>query len=186
MWNGEESPFKPKYEAEERFPVRNVRVDLPPLFAGDGSQSFLGWVRQLEVAIQATVGTGSDCDEELSAFLLWDSLPDRVKHDYSAVKEKLAGAFGQRQFMDRFRATLSARPRAAGESLEVYAADVSRLVAEAFPDNGVVARKEEKFRRFLASLDPALKSKCLEQGATDLEEAPKDAKTLERRYRGTV
>ncbi|CAL1591898.1 unnamed protein product [Knipowitschia caucasica] len=181
MWNGEESPFKPKYEAEERFPVRNVRVDLPPLFAGDGSQSFLGWVRQLEVAIQATVGTGSDCDEELvrilptrlckSAFLLWDSLPDRVKHDYSAVKEKLAGAFGQRQFMDRFRATLSARPRAAGESLEVYAADVSRLVAEAFPDYGVVARREEKFRRFLAGLDPALKSKCLEQGATDLEEA---------------
>uniref|UniRef100_A0AAV2LHR9 Uncharacterized protein n=1 Tax=Knipowitschia caucasica TaxID=637954 RepID=A0AAV2LHR9_KNICA len=180
MWNGEESPFKPKYEAEERFPVRNVRVDLPPLFAGDDSQSFLGWVRQLEVAIQATVGTGSDCDEELvrilptrlckSAFLLWDSLPDRVKHDYSAVKEKLAGAFGQRQFMDRFRATLSARPRGAGESLEVYAADVSRLVAEAFPDYGVVARRE-KFRRFLAGLDPALKSKCLEQGATDLEEA---------------
>lgn len=182
MWKDEESPFKLSARAfDENFPVRNVRVDLPPPFAGDGSQSFLGWVRQLEVAVQATVGSNIDCDNELvrilptrlskSAFLLWDSLSERVKQDYSAVKEKLGGAFGQRQFMDRFRASLTARPRAAGESLEVYAADVSRLVAEAFPDYGVVARREEKFRRFLAGLDPALKAKCLEQGATDLEEA---------------
>lgn len=61
--------------------------------------------------------------------------------------------------------------RAPGESLEVYAADVSRLVVEAFPDYGAVARREEKFRRFLAGMDPALRAKCLEQGATDLEEA---------------
>ncbi|CAL8339878.1 unnamed protein product [Boreogadus saida] len=33
------------------------------------------------------------------------------------------------------------------------------------------ARSEEKFRRFLAGLDPTLKAKCLEMGATDLEEA---------------
>ncbi|KAK7922816.1 hypothetical protein WMY93_009718 [Mugilogobius chulae] len=183
MWKKEDdSPFKSGARAfEEHFPIRNVKVDLPSPFAGDGSQSFLAWVRQLEVAVQATVGGDVDVDAELvrilptrlskAAFLLWDSLSDRVKRDYAAVKEKLGGAFGQRQFMDRFRANLSARPRAAGESLEVYAADVCRLVAEAFPDYGIVARREEKFRRFLAGLDPALKAKCLEQGATDLEEA---------------
>ncbi|CAL8313425.1 unnamed protein product [Boreogadus saida] len=33
------------------------------------------------------------------------------------------------------------------------------------------SEREEKFRRFLAGLDPALKAKCLEMGATDLEEA---------------
>ncbi|XP_035995289.1 tetratricopeptide repeat protein 21B-like isoform X2 [Fundulus heteroclitus] len=87
------------------------------------------------------------------------------------VKERPGAAFGQRQLMDRFRASLTARARAPGESLEVYAADVSRLVAEAFPDYGDVAQREEKFRRFLAGLDPALKAKCLEMGATDLEEA---------------
>lgn len=177
----DDNPFKSFFGQSGRdLPCKNVKVDLPPPFAGDGSQNFLGWVRQLEVAVRAAVGR-QDCDGELlrilptrlskSAFLLWDSLPERIKRDYIAVKERLGGAFGQRQFMDRFKANLSARPRAPGESLEVYAADVSRLVVEAFPDYGVVARREEKFRRFLAGLDPALKAKCLEQGATDLEEA---------------
>lgn len=81
--------------------------------------------------------------------------------------------------MDRFRASLSARVRASGESLEVYAADVSRLVTEAFPDYGDIAQREEKYRRFLAGLDPALKAKCLEQGATDLEKSLQVAERCE-------
>ena len=168
---------------------RDVKVDLPAPFSGDGGQSFLSWARQLEVAVGATAGFGRSCDDELarilptrlskSAFLLWDSLPPATKSDYAAVKERLGAAFGQRQLMDRFRASLSARGRAPGESLEVYAADVSRLVGEAFPDYGDVAQREEKFRRFLAGLDPALKAKCLEQGATDLEEALQVAERCE-------
>ncbi|KAK3527850.1 hypothetical protein QTP86_009208 [Hemibagrus guttatus] len=35
--------------------------------------------------------------------------------------------------MERFRASLSARPRTACESLEVYTAEISRLVEEVFP-----------------------------------------------------
>lgn len=61
MWKDEESPFKPSARAfEENFPVRNVRVDLLPPFAGD-AQSFPGWVTQLEVGIHATVGNNKDC-----------------------------------------------------------------------------------------------------------------------------
>lgn len=52
--------------------------------------------------------------------------------------------------------------------MDVYAADISQL---AFPGYGDIAQKEEKFRRFLAGLDPTLRAKCHEQGATDLEEA---------------
>lgn len=181
MWFKDEDPFRPNRSALGRYsPGGDIKIDLPATFTGDGSQSFLSWARQLEVAVGATAGTHG-CNEELvrilptrlskSAFLLWDSLPAVTKSDYSAVKERLGAAFGQRQLMDRFRASLSARVRAPGESLEVYAADVSRLVTEAFPDYGDVAQRKEKFRRFLAGLDPALKAKCLEQGATDLEEA---------------
>lgn len=63
-----------------------------------------------------------------SAFLLWDSLPAVTKSDCAAVKERLGAAFGQRQWIDHFRASLSARVRSSGESLEVCATDVSRLV----------------------------------------------------------
>lgn len=45
------------------------------------------------------------------------------------------------------------------------------LVDKAFPEYGDKAQREEKFRRFLAGLDPVLRAKCHEQGATDLEEA---------------
>ena len=180
MWFKDEDPLTSRSAALERSFSRDVKIALPAPFAGDGSQSFLSWVRQLEVAVEATAGSRDWRNEIVrvlptrlsqSAFLLWDSLPPTVQSDYAAVKEKLGDAFGQRQFMDRFRANLSARMRAPGESLEVYAADVSRLVLQAFPGYGDVAQREEKFRRFLAGLDPALKSKCLEQGATDLEEA---------------
>lgn len=159
-----------------------VRIDLPPPFTGEDRQSFPSWCRQYEVAVKALVGgTVGEYDYELvrilptrltkAAFLLWDSLPTAVQADYTAVKERLQEAFGQRHFMDCFRANLSARPRAPGESLDVYAADISKLVQEAFPGYGDIAQREEKFRRFLAGLDPTLRAKCHEQGATDLEEA---------------
>lgn len=101
---------------------------------------------------------------------MWDSLPASVQADYATVREKLQEAFGQRHFLDCFRANLSARLRAQGESLDVYAAEVSKLVQEAFPGYSDIAQKEEKFCRYLAGLDPALRAKCHEQGATDLEE----------------
>lgn len=106
-----------------------------------------------------------------SAFLFWDSLPAVVQGDYPVAKEKLLKAFGQRRFLDCFKANLSVCPHAPGESLDVYAVDVSQLVHEAFPGYGDVAQKEEKVHRFLAGLDPLLRAKCREQGATDLEKA---------------
>ncbi|KAL0151983.1 hypothetical protein M9458_052701 [Cirrhinus mrigala] len=162
---------------------RHVRIELPPPFSGDEKQSFLCWARQFEVSVRAlTEGDGvASYNYELArilptrlsnaAFLLWDSLPRTIQADYAAAKERLKEAFVQRQFMDRFRASLLARLRAPRQSLEVYAAEISRLVDEAFPEYGDRPQREEKFRRFLAGLDPVLRAKCHEQGATDLEEA---------------
>lgn len=181
MWTKDEDTPDVKFERRDRGYAGNVRIELPPPFAGDEEQSFLCWIRQYEVAVTALVGDSEDCDHELSrllptrltraAFLLWDSLPRPLKMDYPAVKARLMEAFGRGYFLDRFKTNLSARQRAPNESLDVYAADICRLVQEAFPNYGVVAQQEEKFRRFLAGLDPALRAKCHEQGATDLEEA---------------
>ena len=186
MWKSDEDPldcgFRERHGDNKPFTSR-VRIELPPPFSGGAKDSFPSWSRQYEVAVQALVGgsTGSDYNFELirllptrltnAAFLLWDSLPKAVQEDYDKVKEKLQEAFGRKHFLERFRANLSARPRAPGESLEVYAAEISRLVHEAFPGYGDIAHREEKFRRFLAGLDPALRAKCHEQGATDLDEA---------------
>lgn len=63
------------------------------------------------------------------------------------------------------------RPCQPNKNLEVYAANVSRLVAEAFSDYDRAASNGETFRRFLAGLYPTFQAKCHEQGATDVEEA---------------
>lgn len=85
-------------------------------------------------------GTGVDYDYELvrilptwltkAAFLLWDSLPADIQGDYTIVKDKLLEAFGQ------------AHPPAPRESLDVYSADISKFVQEAFPGYGEMAHKD--------------------------------------------
>ncbi|KAI7804760.1 putative synaptotagmin-like protein 3, partial [Triplophysa rosa] len=57
------------------------------------------------------------------------------------------------------------------EPLEVFAAEITRLVLEAFPNYGEAAIAMERFRRFVAGLEPVLQAKCHEHGATSLEEA---------------
>ncbi|KAK7895748.1 hypothetical protein WMY93_021073 [Mugilogobius chulae] len=175
----DEYKYKPSWPEE----VCNVKVDLPPPFCGDGRKLFATWIKQFEAAVRAQIrgATGRSYVATLAAvlptrldgaaFLLWDSLPSSVQCDFELVKEKLNEAFGQKQFLLYFQTCVSARPRLANESLELYAADISRLVAEAFPDYDAAAQNGEKFRRFLAGLDPGLRAKCHEQGATDLEEA---------------
>ncbi|KAF7688153.1 hypothetical protein HF521_014159 [Silurus meridionalis] len=157
MWCKDEDDFYPRRDRDRI--NRHFEVAVRALTEGDGAASYnYELVRILPTRLSN------------AAFLLWDSLPAAVQADYTAVKERLE-TFGQRQFMDRFRASLSARPRAPRESLEVYVAEIGRLVDEAFLEYGDKAQKEEKFRRFVAGLDPVLRAKCHEQGATDLEEA---------------
>ncbi len=55
--------------------------------------------------------------------------------------------------------------------MEVFAAEITRLVLEAFPNYGQSAIAMERFRRFVAGLDPVIQAKCHEHGATSLEEA---------------
>ena len=88
--------------------------------------------------------------------------------------------FGQRQFIINFQFSVNARPRYPGEALEVYVAELSRLVSEAFPEYDHRAREEETYRRFLAGLDINLVQKCHEHGASNLAEAMKIAMQVER------
>lgn len=75
---------------------------------------------------------------------------------------------------------MNACPRKPGESLDVYSADITRLVLEAFPNYDHNALEGEKFRHFVAGLDPILQSKIHEMGAEDLEEAVHIASCCER------
>lgn len=83
------------------------------------------------------------------------------------MKERLKEAFGQKQFLLYFQTCVSAWQKHVNDSLEVCAAEISRL-AEAFPDYHHAAMNGEKFTFFLAGLDPALQVKCQEQEATDI------------------
>ncbi|CAI5686402.1 unnamed protein product [Oreochromis niloticus] len=115
-----------------------------------------------------------------AAFLYWDSLPSSTQKDYDLVKDKLKEVFGPKYSLLFFQTHVNARPRKPGESLDVYSADINRLVLEAFPNYDYNALEGEKFRRFVAGLDPTLQSKIHEMGAEDLDGALRIASRCER------
>ncbi|KAK3506113.1 hypothetical protein QTP70_002660, partial [Hemibagrus guttatus] len=164
MWYKEEDDF---YLRRDREKVnRHVKIELPPPFSGDEKQSFLCWTRQFEVAVRA-ITEGDDAasvNYELvrilptrlagAAFLLWDSLPATVQGDYNTVKERLKEAFGQRQFMDRFRASLSGPPLcpARNVAFKIYT-DPSKLAVGA-----VLAQDRDGLEHVVAYASWALNS----------------------------
>lgn len=165
------------------------RLDLPKHFSGDGTEDFEQWVRRLEVSVSASPGLS---DSELTsilparligvAFNYWDSLQDDIKQDYKKVKEKLRSTFGKRLYISDFQINIRARPRISGEPLEVYAAEISKLVNESFPNYGVIAKEGECFRRFMVGIDPYLQLKVNEFGATKFKEAIEFAGRIERAH----
>ena len=94
-----------------------------------------------------------------------------MQQDYDKCAAKLNEVFGRKQFLLHFQTFVNARQRLPKEQLEVYAAEITRLVVEAFPEYGKPAITMERFRRFVAGLDPILQSKCHEHGAATLEDA---------------
>ena len=167
-----------------------LKIDLPPVFKGDGTESFTSWARRFEVSVQAMTQPDADLSTLMAsilptcladaAFLYWDSLPPLTQKNYGLVKDKLRDVFGPKYSLPFFQTNVNARPCKPGESLDVYSADITRLVLEAFPSYDHNAIEGEKFRRFVAGLDPALQSKIHEMGADNLDDALLIASRCER------
>ncbi len=158
----------------------HFKVDLPPCFHGDGrdKDSFSLWKARLELAVKA----GADAQtQDLAAILptrlsgdalaYWLSLSPDIQQNYELCVAALNYVFGRKQFLLHFQTFVNARPRMPKEPLEVFAAEITRLVLEACPNYGQSAIAMERFRRFVAGLDPVIQAKCHEHGATSLEEA---------------
>ena len=161
------------------------RLELPPAFTGDSGESFNSWITRFEVAVNVSssqVNKAKLLPARLCgpAFAYWQSLPTAIKDDYDRVKERLAAVFGRAQFLATFQTYITARPRKPSEPLELYLAELSCLVEEAFPNYGEEAKKCELFRRFVAGLDSSLQLKVHEHGATTVDLALKIASQCER------
>ena len=136
-----------------------LKIDLPPAFKGDGTESFTSWARRFEVSMQAMTPPDADLSTLMAsilptrladaAFLYWDSLPPLTQKNYGLVKDKLRDVFGPKYSLPFFQTNVNARPRKPDESLDVYSADITRLVLEAFPSYDHNAIEGEKFRRRL-------------------------------------
>lgn len=99
-------------------------------------------------------------------FWLWDSLPHAVQLDSAAMN--LVWRVTIHGSLQGWLISLFSGP---GESLEMYAPEISWLVSKAFPEYCDNALREEKHCCFVAGLDPMLEAQYKAQGATDLEEA---------------
>lgn len=169
--------------------LQQCNGDFPHVFMGDGKEDFSRWCRRFEVAVEANPNYDDDSLAKLlptrlggAAFSYWDSLPNATKTDYNAVKDKLKVVFGQTAYLSTFQSYVNARSRLPGEALPVFAAEISRLVEEAFPTYGQNAKAGEKFRRFIAGIEPYLQLRCHEQGVNTLEAALQFAIQIENAH----
>lgn len=164
--------------------------DFPHVFKGDGKEDFSVWSRRLEVAVEATPNYDEDSLAKLlptrlggAAFSYWDSLSERIKRNYAAIKDKLKSVFGQTAYLSTFQSYINrTRTRLPGEALPLFAAEISRLVEEAFPTYGENAKDGEKFRRFIAGIEPYLHVHCHEQGLNTLDSALQFAIQIENAH----
>ena len=70
MWKFKKDPLDYTQRCRERPFSSNIKIELPPPFAGEEKQSFSCWARQYEVAVKALVGgTESDDDFEVVRIL---------------------------------------------------------------------------------------------------------------------
>lgn len=157
-------------------------IPLPPPFQNDGRESFQLWAHRYEV-IQAArfKDSGVDLNTVLAAelptrllpelFIVWDNLSQETQDCYAEVKKCLQTAFGQKDVIASFQNFPNAPHRLPNEAMEVYAADVCRLVKEAFPDFEHNASEYMKTSRFIAGLDQEFQVKCHERGVKTFIEA---------------
>ncbi len=174
-----------RHVADAANPHLPFKIDLPHPFSGDGAEPFSAWIQRFEVALNVSA-VSLDKAKLLPvkltgpAFAYWQSLPSEVKADYELTKASLTTVFGRTTFLATFQTFLNARPRKPQEPLEVYAAELTNLVTEAFPQYDAAARNCEIFRRFVTGLDPSLQLKIHEHGAVTLDNALKVATQCER------
>lgn len=172
--------------------VQRFNGHFPPIFLGDGKEDFLHWCRRFEVTVEAS----ADFDNARlakflptclggTAFNYWDSLPSDIKKDYKQVKEKMKAVFGKRVYLSTFQSYVNARTRLPGEALQVFAAEISHLVDEAFPTYEANAKNGEKFRRFVAGIEPYLQLRIHEQGVDTLDAALALALQIEQAHQAS-
>ena len=113
-------------------------------------------------------------------FIVWDNLPSATRRSFAATKRELQDTFGRTDIIASFQAFTNSRSRKPNEAMEVYAADVCRLVKEAFPDFEPNAAEYMKLISFLAGLDQELQIKCHERGVKTFKEAFDIATQAER------
>ncbi len=172
--------------------VQRFNGHFPPIFLGDGKEDFLHWCRRFEVSVEASADFDNARFAKFlptclggTAFTYWDSLPSDIKKDYKQVKEKIKAVFGKRAYLSTFQSYVNARTRLPGEALQVFAAEISHLVDEAFPTYEANAKNGEKFRRFVAGIEPYLQLRIHEQGLDTLDTALTLALQIEQAHQAS-
>lgn len=95
-----------------------LKIELPPLFKGDGTEFFTNWSRRFEVAVRAMHMPDANIDNVLAAvlptrladaaFLYWDSLPPATQKNYADVKKQLLDVFGPKHTLPFFQTSMLA------------------------------------------------------------------------------
>ncbi len=171
--------------------IFNFSLQLPSPFMGDDENEDISiFLMKLEDVLNTVIEDEDELAEKLqtilpqrlsgAAYKVYRALPEAVKEDYDQTKQALLEAFNNQHKIRAFQNSITARKRLPGENIQVYLSDVTNLVQQAFPDYTPEQTRSEIFRRFLSGLDPKLRSKCVERGTQNVQEALECCKNYER------
>ena len=171
-------------------PNYQFSLTLPEVFSGQPGEDIGEYLERLENSVRPLAPDEEALYTQLAALLpqrltgaaykVYKSFDQEMKEDFPAARERLCAIFHNQDFLRAFRDSLTARPRLAGENIDVYVADLTNLVTQAFPTYNDNQRTAEVLRRFLAGIDPLLRGRCKESNVDNLPDAIALCKNVER------
>ncbi len=167
----------------------HITLDIPQFF-GNQYDNINDWFDRIEDTIRPLAADDNELNQRLvsllpqklggNAYKFYRSLTNAEKADYDLCKTRLGAVFNNQDFLKIFQESLTARPRAKGENIEVYVSELRTLVAQAFPTYTNAQRESEILRRLIAGVSPFLRLKCREFSADNVRDAIRVCKNAER------
>lgn len=138
---------------------RKFTQKLPP-FTGQDKEKWIVWKGRFEEVAERGNWTDNDKLDELlprmqggAGEFVFEQLPKEIRSDYKKVIQEMDNRYRVVETKKSLEAKFSNRRQKPNEPVEVYAADLKKMYAKAYPSRDENTRREDLLRKFFDGLN---------------------------------